>query len=280
MARRLIPIAIAYDFDGTLTPGNMQEQSFLPNIGMSPKAFWELADQRARKDEADSVLTYMNLMLKKAREKDVPVRKEDFKDHGKSIILFKGVKKWFKHINDYGKDLDLKVEHYIISSGLREMIEGTPIAREFRKIYASSFVYDSNGAAQWPALAINFTTKTQYLFRINKGALDVYDRKKINAFVPMEERPIPFKHMIFIGDGDTDIPCFSLVKNQGGHSIAVYKPNTKGAKSKAQKLVDDGRVNFIVPADYSSRSNIESIVKAIMNKIASDSNLDSLGKQE
>lgn len=278
--RKLSTVAIAYDFDGTLSPGNMQEHGFLPNIGLSPAKFWNMADQLAKKHEADSVLTYMNLMLIKAKEAGVSMRRQDIKNHGKSVKLFKGVKTWFKRINDYGKGSGLKIEHYIISSGLHEMIEGTSIAHEFKVIYASSFKYDPNDVAEWPALAINFTTKTQYLFRINKGVLDVYDSKKINDFVPMEARPIPFKRMIFVGDGETDIPCFSLVKSLGGHSIAVYKPKTKGAKGKAEKLVKDGRVNFIAPADYSPKSDIENIVKAVMDKITCDCRLDYLGKQE
>lgn len=278
--RKLVSVAIAYDFDGTLSPGNMQEQGFLPNIGMSPYKFWNMADQLAKENEADSVLTYMNLMIKKANEAGVSVRRQDFVNHGKSVKLFKGVKSWFKHANEYGKNAGLKIEHYIISSGLREMIEGTTIAHEFEKIYASSFKYDANDVAEWPALAINFTTKTQYLFRINKGALDVYDNKKINEFVLMEDRPIPFKRMIFIGDGETDIPCFSLVKSLGGHSIAVYKPKTKGAKGRAEKLVEDGRVNFIAPADYSKGSALDVIVGGVIDKIACDCRLDFLGKQE
>ena len=213
--RKYPVVAIAYDFDGTLSPGNMHEHSFLPSIGMESNEFWRLAERLAKKHKADSVLTYMNLMLEKAKEAEVPVRRQDFKNHGKLIKLFTGVDKWFGHINSYGKKLGLKIEHYIISSGLREMIEGTRIADEFKSIYASSFKYDPNEVAEWPALAINFTTKTQYLFRINKGALDICDEKRINAYVKMEDRPVPFKRIIFIGDGNTDIPCFSLVKNLG-----------------------------------------------------------------
>ena len=278
--RKLVPVAIAYDFDGTLAPGNMQEHSFIPNIGMTAENFWNMADQLAKENEADSVLTYMNLMIKKANEAGVPIRKGDFRKHGKSVKLFKGVKAWFDRINDYGRGKGLKLEHYIISSGIQEMIDGTPIAAEFKKIYASSFKYDASGVAEWPALAINFTTKTQYLFRINKGALEVYDKKRINEFLPMEDRPIPFENMIFIGDGETDIPCFSLVKSLGGHSIAVYKPKAKGGKEKAEKLIEDGRVNFVAPADYSTGRGIDTIVKAVLDKIASDSELIFLGKQE
>jgi len=278
--RKLPVVAIAYDFDGTLTPGNMQEHSFLPDIGMRPREFWKLTQQLSRKHEADSVLTYMNLMLEKADQAKVPVRRQDFKNHGKSIRLYKGVDTWFNQINNYGTRLSLKIEHYIISSGLREMIEGTSIARKFKRIYASSFKYDQNEVAEWPALAINFTTKTQFLFRINKGALDIFDEKRINEFVEMADRPIPFKRMVFIGDGNTDIPCFSLIKSLGGHSIAVYKPRTKGAKERAAKLVEDGRVNFIVPADYYKDSLIMNVVKAILDKIASDCELDYLGIQD
>jgi len=278
--RKLPIVAIAYDFDGTLSPGNMQEHSFFPNIGMKTREFWNLAEKLSKEHEADSVLTYMNLMLEQAKSAKVPVRRQDFKNHGKSIKLFNGVDTWFNNVNTYGKKLGLKVEHYIISSGLREMIEGTNIAGHFKRIYASSFKYDSNEVAEWPALAINFTTKTQYLFRINKGALDVYDNKRINEFVKMEDRPIPFKRIIFIGDVETDIPCFSLVKSLGGHSIAVYKPKTKGAREKAAKLVNDGRVNFIVSADYSKGCSIITVVKAILDKISSDCELDYLGNQE
>lgn len=276
--RRSYNIALAYDFDGTLAPGNMQEHSFIPNIRISAKKFWELSGELTKKNQADRVLTYMNLMLKKAKEVNVPVRRQDFIDHGKKVRLFRGVKTWFSRINKIGTDYNLNVEHYIISSGLREMIEGTPISGEFKQIYASSYCYDSNNVAEWPATALNYTTKTQFLFRINKGALNICDEESVNKYVPMGERPIPFNRIIFVGDGETDIPCFSLVKNLGGHSIAVYKPKTKGAKSKAQKLVREGRVNFIAPADYSKSSRIEHLIEAIMLKIATDCLLDSTGE--
>ena len=160
------------------------------------------------------------------------------------------------------------------------MIEGTPIAKRFAAIYASSFIYDHNGVAKWPALAVNYTTKTQFLFRINKGVLNVYDNHKINEFVPKEDRPVPFGNMVFVGDGETDIPCFRMVKNQGGHSIAVYKPSTHGAKRKAQKLIKDGRVNFIAPANYAENSEIDTFVKRIIDKVTADSELKHLGKKD
>ncbi len=280
MARKLPRLAIAYDFDGTLAPGNMQEYDFVPAIGMTKKAFWKEVGELAEKHNADGILMYMKHMLDKAEAAKVPVRKADFVNFGRSVTLFEGVADWFDRINAYGRERGLKVEHYIISSGNREMIEGTPIARKFSAVYASSFIYDHNGVARWPALAVNYTTKTQFLFRINKGVLNVYDNSKINEFVPAEERPVPFNNMVFVGDGDTDIPCFRLVKDQGGHAIAVYRPSTKGAKGKAEKLVKDGRVNFIAPANFGDGSDIDTMVKAIIDKVSADEALKLLGKKE
>jgi hypothetical protein len=209
----------------------MQERDFIPAIGMTTKRFWQEVWQLSEKHEADNILIYMWLMLRKADAKQVQVRKKDFESYGKKLTLFSGVGDWFRRINVYGQQSGVSVSHFIISSGIREMISGSPISRHFTRIYASSFIYDHHGVANWPAMALNYTTKTQYLFRINKGSLDVYDQTKINAFVPHEERPMPFKHMVFVGDGETDVPCFRLVKDQGGHSVAVYRPNTPKTKA-------------------------------------------------
>lgn len=278
--RRKIPFALIYDFDGTLAPGNMQERNFIPAIGMNTKEFWKEVNEESKKHRADNILIYMKIMLDKANSSSVAVRKNDFKAFGKDLQFFSGVlpyndkngreKGWFDRINEYASHKGIKAEHYIVSSGIREMIEGTPIFKKFRAIYASSFYYDHNGIAIWPALAINYTTKTQYLFRINKGFLDVYDDTGINKFIPFEERPLPFTNMVYIGDGETDIPCFKLIKEQRGHSIAVYKSNTKGAKEKSNQLIIDGRVNYIAPADYTVNSKIDKIVKALIDKVAHD----------
>jgi hypothetical protein len=212
----------------------------------------------------------MWLMLKKAGEEDVQVRRKNFVDYGKKLKLFNGVKGWFKRINSYGKASGLRVTHHIISSGIREMIIGTPVKKHFKDIYASSFLYDVHDVAKWPALALNYTTKTQFIFRINKGVHDVFEHEKLNRYVLPEDRPVPFTNMIFIGDGETDIPCFRLVKDQGGHSIAVFKPRSHTAKSRSRKLLADGRVNFIVPADYAEKKPIDRTVKAIMDKVAAN----------
>ncbi|MBI9039507.1 MAG: haloacid dehalogenase-like hydrolase [Bacteroidales bacterium] len=286
MSRKKIPFAIIYDFDGTLSPGNMQERNFIPAIGMNKKTFWTEVSSITKTHQADNILVYMKHMLDKASAASVPVRKKDFKDYGKDLSFFNGILSylnegnqedgWFERINKYGIESGIKIEHYIVSSGIREMIEGTKIAKKFKSIYASSFFYDHNGVAVWPALAINYTTKTQYIFRINKGCLDVSDDKIINKYIPETKRAIPFSNMVYIGDGDTDIPCFRLVKDRGGYSIAVFKPNTRGARKKTEKLISDGRVNFIAPADYKNGSNIDKIVKNILDKIQVEKSINGL----
>lgn len=267
MAKKLLPMAIAYDFDGTLAPGNMQEYDFIPTLNMVSKEFWKSVNEIAQQHEMDQILAYMWAMLRQADKADVRVHKSDFKNFGKNITLFPGVSDWFKRINAYAKSRGVRLEHFIISSGIREMVEGTPIYKEFEKVYASGFMFDHNGVACWPALAVNYTTKTQYLFRINKGSLDVHDNSVINKFVPKDQRPVPFENMIFIGDGETDIPCMRLVKDQGGHSIAVYNGSKRGARKHADQLVDDGRATLGAPADYQEGGVIDLAVKAIIDKI-------------
>lgn len=263
-------MAIAYDFDGTLAPGNIQENSFIPAIGMTKAAFWQQNKTRAARHEADEVFSYMTFMLERAAANEVPVRKQDFARHGRTVQLFPGVPEWFDLVNAYAKTRNVKLQHFVISSGIKEMIEATKIGKEFTKVFASSFAYDANGAAKWPALAINYTTKTQYLFRINKGSLSVHDHGLINKFVPHEDRPTPFSNIVFIGDGDTDIPCMRLVREQGGHSIAVYRPSSAPMKARAKKLIVDKRADFIAPADFSEDRHLYDIVTAIIDKIVAN----------
>lgn len=267
MPKKLIPMAIAYDFDGTLAPGNMQEYDFIPALQMRSKQFWAAVNEHAKRHEADQILAYMYVMLEEARKAQVAVRKADFKNYGAKIVLFPGVQDWFDRVNAYAKGKGVRLQHYIISSGLREMVEGTSIYKKFRKVYASGFMFDHNDVACWPALGLNYTTKTQYLFRINKGTLDVHDNSVINKFVPKADRPLPFENMIFIGDGETDIPCMRLVKDQGGHSIAIYNQDKYRAKKAAEQLVADGRASLIAPADYQADSTVEKAVKAIIDRV-------------
>ncbi|TAN64027.1 MAG: haloacid dehalogenase-like hydrolase [Magnetospirillum sp.] len=276
MAKKHIPMAIAYDFDGTLADGNMQEHQFLPDIGMKPEAFWAEVKRMTKEHQADEVLVYMNLMLRKATNAGVPVRREDFKARGKDIKLFEGVEEWFDRISGYGRAQGVRIEHYLISSGNAEIFAGTPIAAKFAQVYASKFMFDPNGVAVWPALAVNYTTKTQYLFRINKGAHDLSDNGKVNQFVEKRDRPVPFENMVFIGDGSTDIPCFRLLKEQGGLSVAVYKPHTKGAQAKAAKYMEEGRVHGVAPAIYTEGSALDRIVKANIEAVAARASLSTL----
>jgi phosphoserine phosphatase len=273
MAKKHVEMAIAYDFDGTLAPGNMQEHQFLPAINVKPKDFWAEVKKYTKEHQADEVLVYMNLMLRKAASANVPVRRDDFKTQGKAIELFDGVEEWFDRIASYGRAKSVKVVHYLVSSGNAEIFAGTAIASKFYQIYASKFMFDPNGAAVWPALAVNYTTKTQYLFRINKGAFDLSDNGKVNEFVEKRDRPVPFENMVFIGDGSTDIPCFRLVKEQGGLSVAVYQPHAKGAREKAGKYIKDGRVHCIAPAIYTDGSELDRIIKANIDFVAARSAL-------
>jgi len=268
MTRKKATMAIAYDFDGTLAPGNMQEHQFLPDIGMTPSAFWKEVHETAKQHQADEVLVYMNLMLRKASAHNVPVRRGDFKSRGKSIKLFDGVADWFARISAYAKSKNVDLKHYLISSGNEEIFAGTSIAKRFEAVFASKYLFDANGVAQWPALAINYTTKTQYLFRINKGVTDISDNAAVNKFVPKAERAVPFENIVFIGDGATDIPCFRLVKEQGGLSVAVYTPNQHGGRTKAAKYLADGRVHTVVPAIYTDGSVMDKIIKGRIDEIA------------
>lgn len=257
--------ALIYDFDRTLSPRDMQEYSFIPQIGMDAPAFWAECRAFAQKHKADQILAYMFKMLEKT-----PLTRKMLRDLGRDIEYFPGVTDWFQRINAFGRSLDIEVEHYIISSGLKEIIEGTAIAREFKEIFAAFFVYDDQGRAIWPAAAVNYTSKTQFLFRINKGILDVTEDQALNEYTPDERRRIPFSRMIYIGDGLTDVPCMKLVKRSGGISIGVYQ--------ESPAVVDDmlfnGRVDFVLGADYRPNSPMEQTVQAALMRIAAQSQLN------
>ncbi len=270
-------VALIYDFDGTLSAGNMQEYDFIPAVGKSTYDFWFESSQLARDTDSDPILTYMARMIAEARAAGVPITRERFREFGSRVKLFPGVEEWFGRINRYGDGKGLNIVHYINSSGLREMIEGTSIAGEFRKIYACSFLYDAEGQAYWPGVAINFTNKTQFIFKINKGVDEVWDGKAVNEFIPENLRPVPFRRMIYFGDGTTDIPCMRLVKSSGGYSIAVYNPATEEeARPAAEKLLGENRVDFVAAADYGEGHTLDRIVHTIIDKIAAEVELTRL----
>lgn len=269
-------VALIYDFDGTLAPGNMQEYDFIPAVGKSNKEFWYEANTLAEVHDADAVLAYMYRMLQEARSKGLSLRREAFQESGKKVTYFKGVEQWFSRMNKYARKKGLNLLHYINSSGLKEIIEGTSIASEFKHIYACSFLYDVDGIAYWPAVAVNYTNKTQFIFKINKGVESVFDAQKVNEYMEEDKRPVPFKRMIYVGDGTTDIPCMRLVKNFGGHSIAVFNPEESARREGMQSLIHDNRVNFVCAADYSDGEELDTVVKSIIDKIAADVRLDEL----
>ena len=269
-------VALIYDFDGTLSPGNMQEFGFIQAIEKSPEKFWKMSDEIAIDQDASNILSYMKLMFDEARNKGIRLRKKDFQNFGRKVELFSGVKEWFQLNKRYGKEHGVTVEHYINSSGLAEIIEGTPIAGEFKRIFACSFLYDENGEAVWPGVAVDYTAKTQFLFKINKGILSIRDNKLVNESQSEDKKRIPFPHMVYFGDGQTDVPCMKIVKMFGGHSIAVYNPEIPGKKASAKKLLKQERVNFIAPAEYTEDSLNYKIVCSIIDKIKADYELQRL----
>lgn len=260
-------LAICYDFDKTLSPDDMQAQGYIQSVGYDVGQFWKESNGMAQDNDMDGNLAYMYKMVKEA-EGNLIFNKKALAEYGAKVQLFPGVVDWFDRIKAYGKQHDVIVEHYIISSGLKEMIEGTEIARKgaFEKIYASSFFYNERGVAVWPAQVINYTSKTQFLFRIEKGVLDINDPGVNDYFAP-EDLRVPFRNMVYIGDSDTDIPCMKLVNSYGGHSIGVYNPETLD-KTKVFKMIRDNRIRYYVPADYSEGSNMDLLLKAIIDKTA------------
>lgn len=268
--------ALIYDFDGTLSPGNMQEFGFIQAVGKTAGEFWTMSDEIAKGQDASNVLSYMKLMFDEARRSGIRLERDRFRSFGKDIKLFEGVEQWFSLVNAYGKSIGVTVEHYINSSGLKEIIEGSPIAPEFKHIFAGSFIYDENGEAVWPGIAVDYTAKTQFIFKISKGIFSARDNKRVNASMAEDRKRIPFTNMIYLGDGDTDVPCMKIVGMFGGHSIAVYNPDNPHKKATAGKLRRQGRVSFALPAIYTADSPAFRVVKAILDKIKADHELQLL----
>jgi hypothetical protein len=265
-------VALIYDFDGTLAKGNMQGHGLLAELGHELETeFWKCGGSISEQQDADEVLVYMWRILEDARAKGIRVTKEYLAGHGRRVPLFPGVDAWFDRIDAFGRDRDLMIEHYVISSGLFEMIEGCAIATKFRHVFASKYLYNPDGTAKAPGVAINYTTKTQYLFRINKGILNSWNRKALNIWVPNEERPIPFKRMVFLGDGDTDIPAMKMIRSQGGEAIGVFGDwKSKEHRELIHRLIEEDRVKMVAQADYTEDSSLDVLVKGILGRIARD----------
>ncbi len=260
---------MVYDFDGTLSPQPMQEYTVLPKIGIEPEAFWASVHEEARATGSDPMLTYMRLMMEKLyKHDDIKVTREDFASMASRIKYFPGVEAWFPAIDAYVKKRSngtARVQHYIISAGQKEILEGVSIRKYFKQIYASEYHFNQYGIATFPKLLITDTSKTQFLFRINKGKESLAE--SINEHMPEGERPIPFGNIIYLGDGMTDVPSMALTKKSGGHAVAVYNPKVSKTKTTCMSLLNAGRVDFIAPADYRESSKLSARVRLLLDSV-------------
>ena len=261
-------LAIVYDFDGTLTPQPMQEYTVLPQLGISGAQFWAEVNEEVRRTGGDSILTYMRLLIEKIEANKAHLSRAVLRDLASSIEYYPGVDRWFDRVNDYVReksDGTVQTRHYIVSAGLSEILEGISIKHHFTRIYASQYYFDHHEAARFPTIVINDTAKTQYLFRINKGREDTHET--INEYMSEQTRPIPFQHMLYVGDGLTDVPCMTVVKNYGGFAVAVHKPRSRDAVKVCRELVDANRIDFYAPANYTAGEILEQRVRKILDLI-------------
>ncbi len=256
-------VAICYDFDKTLATTNMQEFSFIPNLGYTVDEFWDKCDDLAKENGCDGILNTMRFMIDECKLKGVKLTKDYLRNLGKDVKFFDGVETWFDRINKYAKSKDIVLEHYIISSGNKEIIEGCPIFDAFTNVFGCEYLYDENGEAYWPKRAVNYTLKTQYLFRICKGLSSTQDEDKVNERI--NKKHVEFRNMVYIGDGFTDVPCMTLIKEKGGTAISVYPDDQK---NKSVQLLKDNRVNYACLSDYSKGSEIEQLMQLILNSIS------------
>ena len=273
-------MAFIYDFDGTLARGEMQEYDLVPKLGEVPEKFWTKSNEIKVSHNVDGILAYMFLIVKMAKEKNIPITRKDFAEYSRNIVFFNGVDTWFDRMNEYGRARNVEISHYIISSGLKEMIEGTSIAHCFKAIFASAYMYDDNGNPIWPARSVNYTNKTQYIFRLNKGVLDETDDVSVNTYQPRKNRPMPFKNMIYFGDGSTDIPCMRLIKNFGGNAVMVYSEDKPASKEMALDYVQKDRISMAAPTDYSEGSLLEKGTRLIIDQVAARAEFDELRSVE
>ena len=257
-------IAFLYDFDNTLCTTDMQDYTFIPSLGYTPGEFWSIANSFGFENRMDGLLAYMYTMIEECRKKGIRLDRDYLVSCGHAIELFPGVQDWFSRINAFGETLGVEIEHYVLSSGLREIIEGSGVSHEFKEIYACEFFYNEEGLASWPKLDVNFTNKTQFVYRINKGILDVARDKELNASMPDDSKRVPFRNMIYIGDGLSDVPCMKMMRAYGGQAIAVYQEDNRAG---VEDLLSKGRVDFIFPADYRAGMGLDTTVQNIIRKM-------------
>ncbi|MCC7122383.1 MAG: haloacid dehalogenase-like hydrolase [Gammaproteobacteria bacterium] len=261
-------LALIYDFDGTLTPQPMQEYTVLPQLGIAPAAFWDEVDAEVRRTGGDGILTYMRLLVEKIEANKAHVSRKSLRSLARGIRYFPGVESWFERVNHYVHTASggaVRVKHYIVSAGLGEILEGIGIKRHFERIYASQYHFNHHEVACFPTIVINDTSKTQYLFRINKGREET--RESINEYMPEAERPIPFGHMLYIGDGLTDVPCMTVTKNNGGFAVAVHNPARPQSLEVCRALARANRIDYFATADYRAGRSLEKRVRTILDII-------------
>lgn len=270
-------IAIAYDFDGTLTPKAMQEYTILPELGIhAGGAFWKKCNQESKQFREEKDLVWMRRIKELSKEKKYKLTKKRLAELGSRIEYYKGVETFFQSMSQYVKKKSrgkMKLNHYIISSGLKEIIDGTTIRNNFKQIFGSQYHYNHLGYPDFPKVLITDTVKTQYIFRINKGKEDVSE--SINQHMPEEERPIPFKNILFIGDGSTDVPAMNVTKKYGGFALAVYRPGSEKAKKECLGLRLANRVDSIAEADYRKGKEIYEFVTLVLDTMIQRYQFDS-----
>lgn len=270
-------VALIYDFDKTLSTNDMQTYGFIPSFGYTTEEFWDLCSVFTKENKVDNILSSLYMMQKVAKDNGVRFTKEYLKEFGKNIEYYKGVQSWFERINSYAESIGIELEHYIVSSGVKEIILGTDIAKFFKEIFACYYAYE-NGEAIWPAVSINYTNKTQFLYRINKGIYDILDQS-VNEEMLEEDRPIPFTNMIYIGDSMTDIPSMRLVVKSGGTAIGLYQPETEN-ESYLRTLLSRNRISFVAESDYSEGKELDTIVKMVLKKVKNDADMKQFKLQE
>lgn len=269
-------VAICYDYDKTLAPEeSVYSYGYFDKFGIKDeRIFWDEITSNKILSKMDNILASLYYGIYRAKKNGHPLKKQDFVEYGKNARYYKGVETWFDRINAYAKSIGLEIEHYIISANVKEFIESTSIAKHFKKIYASSYIYDENNEPVWPERVVNYTSKTQYLYRIKKNILNETD-SRVNEKIDSKSFRIPFQNMIYVGDSVTDIPCMSILAKEGGNAIGVYE-DLPAKKELMLKLFKQKRINNYCFADYSENSEMEKTVFHILDKIKIKNELENL----
>jgi phosphoserine phosphatase len=266
-------IAFIFDFDDTLAPDSTS--GFLHHFGVDVQAFWKKDVQELIEKDWDPIPAYLYQMIRLSNNSK-RITREALAEWAKQITYYPGVENIFDSLRQHAKAVDptLKLEFYLISSGIAGILRHTSIAKHFEDIWACDFDYDDEGQILFPKKVVSFTDKTRYIFHISKGIFGEKSRGRpfdVNQKVESRDLRVPLNQMIFVGDGYTDIPCFSLVRKGGGIAIGVYDSDNRDKWGRAWGFIEQQRVSNLVPADYTPKSalanslmmSIESIVRRV-----------------